>query len=318
MRWPRSLLQLGAGGLEVAVGDGELGGAAGVLADQAGGLDGDGHLVGERGERGELGREARRGAQAGLQVEGADHRAGPGADGDAGHRLEHELVDREVAGHAGVVAGAGGDDGLAGGEDLLGDGLGEAGVRVVAGLVARGVDGEIARALGRRGGRRGGNGSGSGVGGGDGEGVAALEDDEATLGAQERDGGVGGLLQEAIEIELAGDGAVDLEEAGQTVLADACGGGSGVSPDVKRHAVGGGGGDEIAHGGGADLLPAGVVPEHLAEIAGEALGDLLQQGQRGLAVASGPDGLPGGEPRAGRGPRGRATPSPSGRRRRRP
>ena len=91
---------------------------------------------------------------------------------------------------------------------------------------------------------------------------------------------VGHLLQQAGEVELAGDGAVDLEDAGQAVLADG-------------DAVGGGGGDQIPHRGGADGLPPGIVPEDLAQIAGEALGDLLQHGERGLAVVAGLDGLAG-------------------------
>ena len=137
------LLELGARGLELLVGERELLGAPRVLADEARGLDGDGHLVGERAQGAQLVAEALGGAQPGLQVEGADHPAGSRPDRHAGHRLEHELVDREVAGHARVVAGAGGHHRLAGRHHLVGDRLREARVRVVALLVARGVDGEL-------------------------------------------------------------------------------------------------------------------------------------------------------------------------------
>src|SRR6185295_17889549 len=113
-------------------------------------------------------------------------------DGYARHRLEHELVHREVARHAVVVASALGDDLFAGADYLLGDAPRKTRVRIIARAVARRVHRERAR-----------------LGG---------EDHETALGAQKRNGVIGDPLEQARQVVLGRELAVDLEDAAQTVL----------------------------------------------------------------------------------------------------
>ena len=132
--------------LELGVGFLELVGARAVLADEARRLDGDGHLIGEGAERGQLALELLVRAQARLDVERADGGAGrrrwartppTRASASAPTRSSPSRSSRALEG----------DQRLAGLHHALGDGARELCVRIVAGARARGVHAERAVAL---------------------------------------------------------------------------------------------------------------------------------------------------------------------------
>ena len=95
---------------------------------------------------------------------------------DAGDRLDHELVDAHGLREPRVVAGARGDDRLAGPHDLLGDGPREALVRLVP--LARA--GRVGRKLA----------------------LVVRQEDEASLGAEEGNGVVGDLGEQPGQVVL--------------------------------------------------------------------------------------------------------------------
>ncbi len=192
------LLELVAGRGELLVGPRELRGARPVFREQARGLDRDGRLVGEGREGRQLGLEAVPGAKPRLEVERADgNPLGWGAtDGDARDRLDHELVDADRLGQAQVVTGSGGDHGLARPNDRLSDRPRERRVRFVARRVAGGVYREVP--------------------------LLAPEHDETALGAEQVDGVVGDLRQQARQVMFGGELAHDLEDVAELGVDRSC------------------------------------------------------------------------------------------------
>ena len=185
---PQVLLRL----LELAIGDRELVGALAVLVDEARGLDGDRHLVGEGPQRRQLALEVRAGAMPGLDVERTDGLAGGSQNRHAGDRPEHHLMDRGETGQACILARAQADHRLTLGDHLLGDGARELRMGFVATTAARGVHAERT--------------------------IVLQEQHESPLGAQQVHGVVRHAHGQPIEIELTRKLRVDLQDPGQAVL----------------------------------------------------------------------------------------------------
>ena len=246
-----------------------------VLLEEPRVLDRDGGLVGERGQRGELGFEARAGAKARLDVERADRppRRGSAADGDARDRLDRERVHALGLRQAQVVLRVRRDHRLARPHDALGHRVGERRVGVVPLAAAGGARLELAVLVG--------------------------ENDEPVLRAEQRDGVVGDPREEPVHVVLGGEVAGDLEDQGESVLRGERGADGRVAAGARARA---GGAARRVHrrrhrhrrrmGNGrrvclAKRATTRVVPEDLAQIARELRRGLLEHGQRLLRVAPG-------------------------------
>ena len=201
---------------------------------------------------------------------------GAPADGDAGDRLDHELVDADGLGEALVVAGA---DGVTTGSPLGDDPVGD-------GCARSGACGSSSAACGRP--RR----VGLELA------VLAHEDDEAALGAEERDGVVGHALEQAgMSCSLASSRVISRMRA-EAVLArrrraeSTCRRRSTCAlPNARAGQVHAPSARRIdgrrRHRGGVRLAQgaaARVVPEDLAQVARELGRRLLEHRQRGVGV----------------------------------